>query len=183
MKKLAVLLAAALLAGALVPSATAAAPPKEQVEEGSILFPAVFAQGTFDGCWGGLTRRLTQTAAGQGSGLFGYRFAIDESTWNGKFVLEPTGGQGTVDLDIFLYSVMPGPEATLEDPPNGLINGGTPVSVEYTTREEGGETGLIPEGTTDAIVCMYGGPDYAGFESTFTYTGTAPVAKKKKKKK
>jgi hypothetical protein len=179
MKKLAVLLAAALLAGALVPSATAAAPPKEQVEEGSILFPGVFAQGTFDGCWGGLTRRLTQTAAGQGSGLFGYRFAIDKSTWNGKFVLEPTGGLGTVDLDIFLYSVMPGPEAVADDP----VNGGTPVSIDYSEREEGGETGLIPEGTTDAIVCMYGGPDYAGFESTFTYTGTAPVAKKKKKKK
>jgi len=158
-----------------------AAKPKPQVVEGSILFPAVFAQGTFDGCWGGLTRRITQTAAGQGNGTFGYRFAVEKSTWNGKFKLEPTGGTGDVDLDIFLYSVMPGPEAVLEDPPNGAINGGTPVSVDYQTREPGGETGDIPKGTTDVIVCMYGGPTHAGFNATFEYVGTPPVKKKKKR--
>lgn len=179
MKKLLVIaLASALAASLLAPSASAQK-AKGQTEEGSILFPAVFAQGTFDGCWGGLTRRITQTAAGQGSGWFGYRFPIDESTWNGKFVLEPTGGSGTVDLDIFLYTFMPPAEEVANDP----VNGGTPSSVDYSTREEGGEEGIVPEGTTDAIVCMYGGPEYHGYDATFTYTAKPPVKKAKKGKK
>ena len=175
MKKILTVALATMVAASLF-SPASAAKPKQQKQEGTILFPAVFAQGTFDGCWGGLTRRVTQTAAGQGSGVFGYRFPIDKATWGGKFVLEPTGGQGTVDLDLFLYSVMPGPEAVADDP----VNGGTPVSVDFQTREEGGETGIIPNGTTDAIVCMYGGPDHAGFDASFEYTGTAPAKKKKK---
>lgn len=177
MKKLiGVAAAVAMVAGAF-PAGAGAAAPKEQVVEGSIAFPAVFAQGTFDGCWGGLTRRITQTAAGQGNGTFGYRFEVDKSTWNGKFKLEPTGGTGDVDLDIFLYSVMPGAEAVVDDP----VNGGTPVSVDYQTREPGGESGDIPKGTTDIIVCMYGGPSHAGFNATFEYVGTPPVKKKKRK--
>ena len=61
---------------------------------------------------------------------------------------------------------MPPPEAVADDP----VNGGTPVSVDFQTRAEGGEKGVVPKGTTDAIVCMYAGPEYAGFNSTFTYT-------------
>lgn len=173
-KVLAVSVGLVLLAGALVPAS--AAKPKPQKVEGSILLPAMFVAGTFDGCWGGLTRRITQTAAGQGNTLFGYRFPVDKATWGGKFKLEPTGGSGTVDLDLFLYSVMPGAEAVADDP----VNGGTPVSVDFQTREEGGEAGVIPKGTTDAIVCMYGGPSHAGFNASFEYVGTPPVKKKKK---
>lgn len=178
MKKLVPIVLSVLLAASLLAPASAAK-PEPQVVEGSIRFPAVFAQGEFDGCWAGLTRRITQTAAGQGNGVFGYRFPVEEATWKGKFTLEPTGGSGDVDLDIFLYSVMPGPEAVLDDP----VNGGTPVSVDYQTREPGGETGIIPEGTTDAIVCMYGGPSHYGYDATFTYTGNPPMPKKKKKKR
>lgn len=179
MRKLLIIgLASVLAASLLAPTATAQK-AKGQTEEGSILFPAVFAQGTFDGCWGGLTRRITQTAAGQGNEVFGYRFAIDESTWNGKFVLEPTGGSGTVDLDIFLYTYMPPFEDIADDP----VNGGTPASVDYGTREEGGEEGIVPEGATDAIVCMYGGPDYYGYDATFTYEAKPPKKKKGKKGK
>lgn len=177
MKKLVGIAVAAIMVASAFPAGAAA--PKPQVVEGSILLPAVFAQGTFDGCWAGATRRITQTAAGQGSGLVGYRFPVEKSTWNGKFNLEVTGGEGDVDLDIFFYTVMPPAEAVLEDPPNGAVNGGTPVSVDYTTREPGGESGTIIKGATDAIVCMYGGPTHVGFNSTFEYTGTPPVKKKK----
>lgn len=176
-KLLPIALSVVVSASLLAPAAASKHEP--QKVEGSILFPAVFAQGTFEGCWGGLTRRITQTAAGQGNGVFGYRFPVEERTWNGKFKLEPTAGGGDVDLDIFLYSVMPPPEATLDDP----VNGGTPVSQDYQTREPGGEKGLIPEGTTDAIVCMYGGPSHYGYDAEFTYTGKPPAPKKKKKKR
>ena len=175
MKKAMIVGLAALMAASLLSPATAGAPAKQE-QEGTILFPAVFATGLgADGCWAGATRRITQTAAGQGSGVVGYRFPIDKATWGGKFVLEATGGEGTVDLDLFMYSVMPPAEAVVDDP----VNGGTPVSVDFGTREEGGEVGIVPKGTTDAIVCLYGGvAGYAGFNASFKYTATAPVKKK-----
>jgi hypothetical protein len=165
MKKLLALLSCGLVA--LV--APAGAAPKQQKVEGTIIMPGVFAQGTFSGCWGGLTRRLTQGTGEDGSpanGTFGYRFKVDKATWNKPFVLEPTGGQGTVDLDIFLYITMPPPEDAVDDP----VNGGTPVSVDYGDRKEGGEAGIVPKGATDAIVCLYGGPEYVGYDAAFTYT-------------
>jgi len=175
MKKLVTLALSALLIGGLFNPATAAK-KKPQVVEGSILLPAPFAQGQFDGCWGGLTRRSTQPGNGQPNGVTGYVFDIDKSTWNGKFKLEPTGGEGTVDLDLFLYLHYPGPEEIPNDP----VNGGTPVSVDFQTREAGGESGTIPPDTVKGIVCMYAGPEHQGFDSTFTYTGTPPKKKKKK---
>jgi hypothetical protein len=168
MKKFLTIALAAVAFVSLLPAAQAGKP--KQTVEGTILFPAPFAQGTFDGCWGGLTRRTTGMTGGAVNGVTGYYFDVDKATWNKKFKLEPTGGQGTVDLDIFLYSVYPGPEANAEDPPNGVVNGGTPVSVDYTTREAGGESGKIPPNTTKAIVCMYAGPEYQGFDAGFTYT-------------
>ena len=173
MKKLFTLALAAISVAAILQPATAAK-PKPQVVEGSILFPAPFAQGQFNGCWGGLTRRATGPGNGEPNGVFGYVFDVDKSTWNGKFKLEPTGGAGTVDLDLFLYIHYPPIEETQNDP----VNGGTPASVDFQTREAGGEAGVIPANTTKGIVCMYAGPEHQGFDATFTYTGT-PAKKKK----
>lgn len=171
MKKLIVIGVAVLLALPLVGSAARAAKKKPvQSVEGSIALPAPFAQGTFDGCWGGLTRRTTGQTGGTVNGVTGYYFDVDKKTWNKPFKLEATGGEGTVDLDLFLYSVYPGPEANAEDPPTSAVNGGTPVSVDYTTREAGGESGKVPPKTVKAIVCMYAGPEYQGFDATFTFT-------------
>ncbi len=167
MKKLVGIALAGLVAFALV-GGPATAAPKQQHVEGNIALPAPFAQGTFDGCWGGLTRRLTTPTGGDASpanGAFGYRFPVDKATWNKRFKLEVTGGSGTVDLDLFLYSYMPAPEETADDP----VNGGTPVSIDFTNREEGGEVGTVPQGTTHAIVCMYGGPEYYGYQASFMY--------------
>lgn len=174
MKKLLTVALAAISVAALLQPASAGK-AKPQVVEGTILLPAPFAQGQFDGCWGGATRRTTQPAGGEPNGVVGYVFDIDPATWNGKFKLEPTGGEGTVDLDLFLYIHYPGPEEIPDDP----VNGGTPVSVDYQTREAGGEAGIIPENTVKGIVCMYAGPEYQGFNATFTYTGTPPKKKKK----
>ena len=165
MKKLIGAGLASLLAFSLL-AAPATARVAPQKVDGSILMPAPFAQGTFDGCWGGLTRRTATPTSDAVNGVFGMHFTVDKATWNKKFVLKATGGEGTVDLDLFLYSFYPGPEETPNDP----VNGGTPVSVDFQTRKAGGESGIVPKGTTDAIVCMYAGPEYQGFNSTFTYT-------------
>ncbi len=158
---------AVLLGLALLSAPAAVAAPKKQVVEGSIMFPAVFAQGTFEGCWGGLTRRITTaTQNAAGNGVFGYRFDVDKATWNKNFVLKPTGGGGTVDLDLFLYLHFPPLDETANDP----VNGGTPASIDFNTRKEGGEKGVVPKGATHGIVCLYGGPSHYGYNATFNYT-------------
>ncbi|MGH2805870.1 MAG: hypothetical protein ACRDKT_01215 [Actinomycetota bacterium] len=165
MKKVVTLAIAALVFGAMLPAAQAGK-PKQKVE-GSILFPAPFAQATFDGCWGGLHRRLsTPTGNAAGNGVVGFEFDVDKATWNKKFKLEVTGGQGDVDLDLFLYSHVPPVTEWPDDPQNA----GFPVSVDYQTREPGGEAGKVPPKTIKAIVCMYAGPTHQGFDATFTYT-------------
>ena len=169
MKKVVAIALGALMAASMLAPASAGK-AKPQVQEGTILLPAVFAQGAgTDGCWGGATRRTTQAAGMAVNGIVGFRFPIDKATWGGKFKLESTGGLGTVDFDLFMYSVMPGTEEAVDDP----VNGGTPVSVDFGTREAGGEAGIVPPGTTDAIVCLYGGiAGYAGFDASFKYTAT-----------
>jgi hypothetical protein len=167
MKKLIGMASAGMMALALLGAPATAAAAVQHVE-GTIALPAPFAQGTFAGCWGGGTRRATTPTGGAASpanGSVGYRFEIDKSTWNKPFKLEVTGGEGTVDLDIFMYLVMPPAEDTVDDP----VNGGSPVSVDYGNRKEGGEAGIVPKGATEAIVCMYAGPEYFGFNSSFMY--------------
>jgi hypothetical protein len=137
-----------------------------QKVDGAIVMPAPFVQGQFAGCWGGATRRSGTVTSDGSNGLVGYHFAVDKKTWGKKFVLKATGGEGTVDLDLFLYTFYPGPEETPNDP----VNGGTPVSVDFQVRKAGGEKGVVPKGATDAIVCMYAGPEYQGFNGSFTYT-------------
>ena len=166
MKKIITALLAAVLVVPLLAVTAEAGKPKQEVE-GSILLPAPFAQDTFQGCWGGLHRRLTTPSNGAvGQGVFGYHFDVDKKSWNKKFTLEVTGGEGDVDLDLFLYSHVP----PVTEWPNDAVNAGTPVSVDYTTREPGGESGIVPKGTVYAIVCMYAGPSHQGFDATFTYT-------------
>lgn len=168
MRKIIGIAASGVMAFSLL-GAGATAAPKRQTVEGTIALPAPFAQGTFDGCWGGANRRVTSLSGDSGSpanGAIGYRFEVDKATWNKPFKLEVTGGEGTVDLDLFLYIVMPPAEATLDDP----VNGGTPVSIDFGTRKEGGEKGIVPKGAVEGIVCMYGGPEYFGYNASFTYT-------------
>ena len=169
MKKILTIALAGLLLGSLLPAAHAGKP--KQTVEGTILLPAPFAQSAqggdpFDGCWGGATRRTSGQTGGAVNGVTGYYFDIDKATWNKKFKLVPTGGQGTVDLDLFLYIHYPGLEETPDDP----VNGGTPTSIDFNTRGEGGEKGKVPPNATKAIVCLYGGTSHYGYDASFTYT-------------
>lgn len=169
MKKLIAIGIAVLVVVPLVGGVAQAGKKKKapvQTVDGSVALPAPFAQGTFDGCWGGLTRRTSGQTGGAVNGVTGYYFDIDSKSWNKPFKLEVTGGEGTVDLDLFLYMHYPPPEETVSDP----VNGGTPSSIDFKTREEGGEAGKVPPNTTKAIVCMYGGPSHYGYDATFTYT-------------
>jgi hypothetical protein len=173
MKKLIGLATAGLLAASLLGAPASAGKATVQHVEGTVALPAFFAQsaqgGTpFDGCWGGATRRTTTPTGEETSpanGALGYRFKVDKATWNKPFKLEATGGEGTVDFDLFLYSYIPTPEESADDP----VNGGTPISVDFQTREEGGEKGIVPPNTTTAIVCLYGGDAYYGYNASFMY--------------
>lgn len=168
MKKLIAVCVAALLALPLaggVAQAGKKAKKPVQVVEGSVALPSPFVQSAapggsgvpFDGCWGGLTRQTTGQTGGAVNGVTGYYFDIDPKSWNKPFKLEATGGEGTVDLDLFLYYSFPGAD-------------GTATSTDFQTREEGGEVGKVPPSAIKGLVCLYGGDAYYGYNATFNYT-------------
>ena len=164
MKKLISLGAAALVALTLVPGGAVAAKPKKQEVEGSVALPAPYTDDS--GCYAGLHRRLSIISAGQANGIIGYEFDVDPSTYNKNFVLEATGGQGDVDLDIYFYSEF----GTIDDVVNDPTNAGAPYTIQFNTREPGGEASKVPADMTKVIVCMYGGGQGGGAGATFTYT-------------
>lgn len=135
-----------------------------QVIEGSVALPSPFVQSVapggsgvpFDGCWGGLTRQTTGQT-GNPNGVTGYFFDIDPKSWNKPFKLEATGGEGTVDFDLFMYYTFPGA-------------GETAASTDFQTREEGGEAGKVPPNAAKGLICLYGGDVYYGYNATFNYT-------------
>ena len=167
MKKLIAVGVALLVALPLVGGVAQAGKKKKakpvQVVEGNVALPSPFAQSAvggaepFDGCWGGLTRQTTGQTGGAVNGVTGYYFDIDPKSWNKPFKLEATGGDGTVDFDLFLYFAFPGAD-------------GTASSTDFQTREEGGEAGKVPPNTIKGLVCLYGGPAYYGYNATFNYT-------------
>ena len=160
MKKLIALSIAAVIAfPALAGSATAAKKPKQTVE-GSV---AVGAQHTDGSCYPGVHRRV-QAVTMAANGVVGYDFDVDKKTWNKKFVMELTGAQGTVDLDVTYYL---GERTKLED-----FQGGDPVppaTVGFQTREGGGEAGVVPKGAVFAIVCAFESENSLGGLADFTY--------------
>ena len=110
------------------------------------------------------------------NGVTGYHFDVDPKTYGGKFKLEATGGAaGDIDLDIYFYQQF----GTVEDVAGDPLNAGSPVTVQFNTREPGGEVGVVPADTKKVIVCLYGGQQYAGAGATFTYEALAPTKKKK----
>ena len=164
MKKLISLGAAALIALALVPGSAVAAKGKKQEVEGSVAFPAPYTDDS--GCYAGLHRRLSILSMGQANGIIGYEFDVDPATWKKNFVLEPTGGQGDVDLDIYFYSEF----GTVDDVVNDPTNAGSPYTIQFNTRAPGGEADKVPADMNKVIVCMYGGAQGGGAGASFTYT-------------
>ncbi|HVF52385.1 MAG TPA: hypothetical protein VNC78_02135 [Actinomycetota bacterium] len=154
-----------LLAG---PSATSAGEPK-QSETGTVVLPTPHPQAPAE-CFAGYHRRANYFAQEQLNSVVGHHFNVDEATWGGKFVLEPTGGQGTIDLDIVFFVDFKTDPA---DPTGG------PLSATIANRAAGGEKGIVPEGMTKAVVCLWSGDQYQGAAATFSYDAFTPAKKKK----
>jgi hypothetical protein len=167
MKKLLPVVLAGLLVLTLIPGSATAQKKKgkKQEVEGGVVLPTPFTDDS--GCFAGIHRRENAFTMGASNGVTGYHFEVDKKTWKKKFVLEVTGGQGDVDLDIYFYL---GPLTTVED----FVNqGGDPTpaaTISYNTREPGGEADKVPESAENVIICMYGGGQGAGFGASFTYT-------------
>ena len=161
MKKLVVLSLAALIAiPAIGGNATAAKTPKQSLE-GSVAIPLQHTDGS---CYPGVQRRVQAVTMQTVNGVFGYDFDVDKKTWNKKFVMELTGAQGTVDLDITYYL---GERTKLEDFQGG--DPAPPATVGFQTREEGGEAGKVPKGAVYAIVCAFASENSVGGMADFTY--------------
>ncbi|MDQ3940752.1 MAG: hypothetical protein M3238_05310 [Actinomycetota bacterium] len=157
-----ILIAGALALGLLPGTAGAGAP--KQTEEGTILLPAPFTDDS--GCFAGLHRRGAILTQENNNGVIGWHFDVDPKTWKKKFKLEPSGGVGTVDMDILFYQEFGTPQQVVEDP--GAA--GAPASIGFQTREPGGEAGKVPPKFNKVIICIYGGQQYAGGGANFTYT-------------
>ena len=164
MKKIVTLGLAALVAGSLFPAGATAGKPKQQKVSGSVALPAPFTDGV--GCFSGVHRRMAIVTQEQVNGVVGYHFDLDPATIGKPFVLEVTGGQGDVDLDITFYYEF----GTIEDVVGDPQGAGAPVSYSFDERSPGGESGVIPKGDyTKAIVCLYGGTNGAGAGASFDY--------------
>jgi hypothetical protein len=164
MKKILGAFSASLLIAGLVAGGASAA-PKQQSVEGTIVLPAPFTDDT--GCFSGVHRRLNAVAMGNHNGVVGYSFGVDKTTWNKPFKLDVSGGQGPyVDMDITFYLA---PLTTLDDVVAAGGDPAAPPAVSVATRQAGGESGVVPKGAVDVIICMYGGQQGAGFAGDFSY--------------
>jgi hypothetical protein len=163
MRKLISLGCLAVVAASLL-VAPAGAATKQQSIEGTIALPTPFTDDS--GCFAGVHRRVHAVAGDAINGVFGYSFAVDKATWNKPFKLDVTGGQNYVDLDINFYL---GPLTTVDDIVAAQGDPAAPPTVAVETRQAGGETGIVPKGAENVIVCMYGGQAGIGVASSFTY--------------
>ncbi|MDQ3646906.1 MAG: hypothetical protein M3345_08250 [Actinomycetota bacterium] len=173
MRKIMALVLAGLLVGSFMSTGAVAGKKKKvtQTVEGHILFPAGHPANA-EGCFAGLHRRLLILSQGSEGiqGLVGYNWDVDPKTWGKKFKLETSGGVGTVDFDLYYYAEYGTADPNGADP----VNFSPGASAEFTTREAGGEAGVVPTGMNHAITCIYAnnaasGPQ-AGGNADFVYT-------------
>lgn len=161
MKKIVGLTLSAVLGISMLTGPSNAA-PKQQTVEGDIAMMAPFYGDTFATCYSGGHRRASVLSGGATNGIVGFEFDVDPATIGKPFVLEPTGGQGDVDLDITFYTEFGTTEQALD-------RAHAPANYSFEERGAGGESGIIPKTAglkwTKAIVCMH-----TGAGATFTYT-------------
>jgi hypothetical protein len=169
MKKLFGLLTASILVAGIIGGGASAA-PKQQKVDGTIALPAPFTDDT--GCYSGVHRRLNAVFMGNHNGVVGYSFGVDKATWNKPFKLDASGQGPYVDMDITYYLA---PLTTLDDVVTAGGDPAVPPTVDYATREAGGETGIVPKGAIDVIICMYGGQQGVGVAGEFSYLAGAGV--------
>lgn len=164
MKKLVSLVAVGLVATTVLSGAAVAGKKKgvRQDVSGSILMQAPPSDATSNpnGCYSGVHRRIAVISQEQVNGVVGYHFDVDPGTWNKKFVLTP--GQA-VDLDITFYDGFGTVEQATE-------TSYAPYNLGFETRDNEGESGVVPANTTKVIVCMK-----TGQQATFDYSAGAGV--------
>lgn len=130
---------------------------KKQEVTGSIDMMAPFYNDP-NACYSGLHRRLAIFGGDNVNGIVGYHFDVEPTTIGKPFILEVTGGQGGVDLDITYYTEFGTTDQATD-------TGYAPYNIGFDTRAAGGESGIIPEGDwTKALVCMH-----TGVGATFDY--------------
>jgi hypothetical protein len=171
MKRLITLVLLGALVAALSPLSAEAGMAPPQKETGSVVLPGPGPNGeTTGGCWTGWGRRMWIFSGGATAGPMASMIELDKSTWNGKFKLDVTGGgAGTEDLDVTFY-VDPGKI----DPADPAQQAGIIESSAYLTREAGGESGIVPDQATLALVCLAIG---SGYNAEWSYTATPPKKK------
>ncbi|MDQ3952204.1 MAG: hypothetical protein M3279_04470 [Actinomycetota bacterium] len=166
LRKAIVLTAAISVLAAPVAGARGVAP---QEESGTVVLPAPSPNGG-EGCWQGFARRFWIVSSGSTGGPMGSVFDVDESTWNGKFKLEVTGGAaGSEDLDVHFFM-----NTGSLDPTDPAMQN-VAQSSSYQTAAAGGEKGTVPEAATAAIICLRPG---TGANAGWTYVATPPKKKK-----
>ena len=152
------LLAAGIVAG-LTGAPQAGAAGWVQTEKGTIAVPTPHPQQT-DVCFQGIARRAYVYSQGGVSGPVGGVFRVKRHTWGGRFKLTADKGTtGREDLDIYFFSDLD----DIENDPTLQ----TPLETShYSRRRPGGETGIIPQISNYAIVCLH-----AGTATDWTYKG------------
>jgi hypothetical protein len=135
-----------------------------QKETGQVVLPTPHPQDP-NVCFQGVARRINMISQGVYNGpFFGAIFDVDKATWNGKLKLTITEDSGHAeDLDIYLFANFG------QAPPDDPAYNSPVILATYQERKAGGEVGLIPEGTTKAIVCLW-----TGVYADFSYVGKPP---------
>lgn len=150
-KSIALALAALAVAGAFSGSAVAGKkkkPAAHQHVEGSILVPQ---GGNAAATCVYRAHRALYIAMGEPvNGIFGYTFKVDPKTEGLPFKLDVAGGAG---VDISFYGDL-GTDPTADAPAN----------VAFETPGPGGESGTVPPGYPNGMVCLTEGANAA-----FTY--------------
>ena len=165
MKKIVTLVAVGLVVSTVLSGGAAVAGKKKGVRqdvEGHIYMQAPPSDATSNpnGCYSGVHRRFAIITQEQVNGVVGYHFDIDPGTWKKKFVLTPGSA---VDIDITFYDGF----GTLDQATDTSY---APYNVGFEERDNEGESGIVPENVTKAIICMKTGTD-----ADFTYSAGAGV--------
>ena len=138
------ILMVAAVAGMAPAAPLHASPGSGQRVEGSIklaMAHPVYA----DGCIGlGAQYQIAWLHQPALNGFVGYQFEIDERTWGKRFKLEPLDEMADLDIAFF---------------PRFFPGFVTEDYVDYGSRRRGGESGIVPEGMHEAIVCLHTGAD------------------------
>lgn len=155
-----------IAAGLLPPGPALPRPPRPkkisqpQTTQGSVLFDSGHnMKGEPDDyCHDAYHRDLRTLApeelGDQVNGIRGFDFPVAPRTWGSRFRLNPTGGEGRIDLDLYFYVKIVDRSAPHE----------SGFRYWYDERSPRGETGIVPKYVNHAAVCMFRGSD-----ATFTY--------------